>query len=39
VRLPAIDVSLLEKVLTDAWRTRAPRRLLADFDAGNRTGG
>ena len=28
VRLPAIPVDLLEKVLTDAWRTRAPRRLL-----------
>jgi hypothetical protein len=33
VRLPAIDVSLLEEVLTDAWRTRAPRGLLEDFDA------
>jgi hypothetical protein len=31
VRLPAIDVGLLETVLTDAWRSRAPRRLLADF--------
>jgi hypothetical protein len=31
VRLPAIDDGLLEKVLTDAWRTRAPRRLVADF--------
>lgn len=30
VRLPGIDVDLLEKVLTDAWRTRAPRRLLSD---------
>ena len=30
VRLPAIDLELLEKVLTDAWRTRAPRRLLTD---------
>ena len=26
VRLPAIPLDLLEKVLTDAWRTRAPRR-------------
>ena len=25
VRLPAIDVGLLEKVLTDAWRSRAPK--------------
>jgi hypothetical protein len=29
VRLPAIEVGLLEKVLTDGWRCRAPRRLLA----------
>jgi hypothetical protein len=28
VRLPAIELDLLEKVLADAWRTRAPRRLL-----------
>ena len=27
VRLPVIDLDLLEKLLTDAWRTRAPRRL------------
>lgn len=27
VRIPAIEVDLLEKVLTDAWRTRAPKRL------------
>jgi hypothetical protein len=33
VRLRAIDLELLEKVLTDAWRCRAPRKLLADFDA------
>lgn len=31
VRLPAIDVGLLEKVLTDGWRARAPRRLIADL--------
>ncbi len=30
VRLSAIDQDLLEKVLTDAWRTRAPRRLLTE---------
>jgi hypothetical protein len=29
VRLPAIDPVLLGKVLTDAWRLRAPRRLRA----------
>jgi hypothetical protein len=28
VRLPGIDLDLLERVLTDAWRTRAPHRLL-----------
>jgi hypothetical protein len=33
VRLPAIDVDLLEKVLADAWRTRAPRRLMNAADA------
>ena len=30
VRLPAIDLDLLERVLTDAWRTRAPRRLITE---------
>jgi hypothetical protein len=29
VRLPAIDPDLLRVVLTEAWRCRAPRRLLA----------
>ena len=29
VRLPAIDPKLLRVVLTDGWRCRAPRRLLA----------
>jgi hypothetical protein len=28
VRLPAIDLDLLKVVLTDAWRIRAPKRLL-----------
>jgi hypothetical protein len=28
VRLPAIDLDLLGVVLTDAWRLRAPKRLL-----------
>lgn len=27
VRLPAIDLELLRKVITDAWRSRAPKRL------------
>jgi hypothetical protein len=29
VRLPPIDPDLLQLVLTDAWRIRAPKRLLA----------
>ena len=29
VRLPAISLDLLEKVLTDAWRCRAPKELAA----------
>lgn len=33
VRLPAIDLDLLETVLTAAWRSRAPRRLAADLGA------
>lgn len=33
VRLPAIDLDLLQDVLTQGWRSRAPRRLLADPDA------
>ena len=32
MRIPAIEVDLLEKVLTDAWRTRVPRKLLAAFE-------
>ena len=31
VRLPAIELGLLEKVLTDAWRCRASRKLAATF--------
>jgi hypothetical protein len=31
VRLPVIELGLLEKVLADAWRCRAPRRLLANL--------
>jgi hypothetical protein len=33
VRLPAIDLDLLEKVLTDAWRTRASRSLAAQLES------
>jgi hypothetical protein len=32
VRIPAIEVDLLEKVLTDAWRSKAPRKLAASRD-------
>ncbi len=32
VRLPAIDVDELAEVLSDSWRARAPRRLLAEHD-------
>jgi hypothetical protein len=31
VRLPAIELGLLERVLTDAWRCRAPKKLAASF--------
>ena len=33
VRLAAIENDELAELLTDAWRIRAPRRLLAEFDA------
>ena len=32
VRLPMIDVDELEELLLNAWRTRAPRALLANVD-------
>jgi len=32
VRLRAIDVGLLETVPTDGWRSRAPRRLVAEVE-------
>jgi len=32
VRLAAVDLELLEKLLTDAWRIQAPRRLVREFD-------
>lgn len=31
VRLAAIEEPMLERLLTDAWRSRAPRRLAAEF--------
>jgi hypothetical protein len=33
IRLPAIPLDELQDMLTEAWRVRAPRRLLAEFDA------
>jgi hypothetical protein len=33
VRLDAIGLDELEEVITDAWRCRAPKRLVAAFDA------
>lgn len=30
VRLPVVDPALLERLVTDAWRSRAPKRLLAE---------
>jgi hypothetical protein len=33
IRLPAIPLDELHDILTEAWRVRAPRRLLAEFDA------
>ncbi len=38
VRLPAIRIELLEDLLTDAWLTRAPRRLREEFDARQHAG-
>jgi len=35
VRLAEIDPDELREVLTESWRARAPRRLLAEFDADN----
>ena len=35
VRLDAIDEDELTELLTDAWRAAAPRRLLAELDAGS----
>jgi hypothetical protein len=34
VRLADIDLEMLEKLLTDAWRIQAPKRLVREFDAG-----
>ncbi|MDP9271626.1 MAG: hypothetical protein M3P14_11770 [Chloroflexota bacterium] len=36
VRLAAIDQDLLEDVLVAGWRAKAPRQLVATYDAGRR---
>jgi hypothetical protein len=36
VRLPVIHPDPLADLLTDAWRIRAPRRLVSEFDRRNR---
>jgi len=33
VRLAAVDREELRELLIDAWRTRAPKRLIADYEA------
>ena len=38
VRLAAIDIDELEELLIDAWRHRAPRTLVTQFDAENLSG-
>ncbi len=35
VRLPAVDRAELRELLMDAWRTRAPKRLVAEVDGGS----
>jgi hypothetical protein len=34
IRLPEIELDLLEEVVTEAWLARAPKRLARDFLAG-----
>ena len=35
IRLPEIDLDLLEEVVTEAWLARAPKRLVREFLAGS----
>ncbi len=35
VRLPAVDRAELRELLMDAWRRRAPKRLVAEVDGGS----
>jgi len=39
VRLPVVGAAELRELVTDSWRLRAPRRLVAAFDADAATGG
>jgi hypothetical protein len=34
VRLDAVDPAQLAELVEDAWRARAPKRLVAEYDAG-----
>ena len=36
VRLPEIELELLEEVVTEAWLARAPKRLVRDYLAGSK---
>jgi hypothetical protein len=36
IRLPEIELDLLEEVVTEAWLARAPKRLVRDFLSGLR---
>jgi len=39
VRLPVVGAAELRELVTDSWRLRGPRRLVAAFDADAATGG
>jgi len=39
VRLPVVGAAELRELVTDSWRLRAPKRLVAAFDADAATGG
>jgi hypothetical protein len=38
IHLDAIELDELTEVITDSWRARAPRRLLAEFERGEANG-
>ena len=38
VRLPAVEVDELEELITDAWRSQAPKALVKAFDRARDTG-